>query len=154
MVALHDGAFNNDYFTDPSTGFMVVCGTNPTDTRPRRYDFGFTGRVMNPGPIASGQIVNSANARCSPITEYFNPNVGAGGTDFFFWGLTTGCVGANGCVHSRTDAGVVTVVQESGGTSAIIIDNNSVAPQASSIYFNNLAGPQSRAVKLTQNGLN
>ena len=97
-------------------------------------------------------ILNSTTSRCSPITEFFNPHVGANGTDFFFWGMTSNCVGPAGCVMSRTNSDVVLTVSESNGTSAIIIDNVSTAPQASSIYFTNQSGPR-RAIKLTQNGL-
>jgi hypothetical protein len=54
---------------------------------------------------------------------------------------------------SRNNFDVVTTADQPGGTSAIIIDNNSTAGQASSIYFTDEANPGS-AVKLTQNGLN
>jgi hypothetical protein len=152
-VNLYDGAFDNNYFNDPETGFLLVCGTGVADTSPWRYAFGFTGRVLNTGPSASGQIVSSLRARCSPITEFFNPNIG-GGTDFFFWGLTADCSGPStqGCVISFTVPGGLTRVDQPGGTSAIVIDNVSTDPQASSIYFTDQGGPR-RAVKLTQNGL-
>jgi hypothetical protein len=41
------------------------------------------------------------------LTEFFNPNVGAGGTDFFFFGLTADCAGAgtSGCVQARNANG-------------------------------------------------
>ena len=107
---------------------------------------------MNANPSSSSQLLPSTASRCSPITEFFNPNIGATGTDFFFWGLTADCVGVAGCVMSRTDSDVILDVSEPNGTSAIIIDNVSTAPQASSIYFTSQAGPR-RAVKLTQNGL-
>jgi hypothetical protein len=154
-VNIYDGAFNNNYFNDPSTGALFLCGTSPTDTSPWRYFFQFTGRVMNPTPSSSVSLLASTSARCSPISEFFNKNIGANGTDFFFWGLTTECTGpaTPGCVISRNNFDVVTTANEAGGTSAIIIDNNSTAGQASSIYFTDQADPKG-AVKLTQNGLN
>jgi hypothetical protein len=151
-VDLYDGAFNHNYFNNPSTGTLFLCGTGAADTTPWRYFFTFNGRIMSANPSSSRQILNSAASRCSPITEFFNPNIGATGTDFFFWGLTADCVGTSGCVMSRTDSDVILTVGEPNGTSAIIIDNVSTAPQASSIYFTSQAGPR-RAVKLTQNGL-
>jgi hypothetical protein len=151
-VDIYDGAFNNNYFNNPANGAIFLCGTGAADTTPWRYFFTFNGRIMKANPSSSQQILNSTTSRCSPITEFFNPHVGANGTDFFFWGMTSNCVGPAGCVMSRTNSDVVLTVSESNGTSAIIIDNVSTAPQASSIYFTNQSGPR-HAVKLTQNGL-
>ena len=151
---IYDGAFNNNYFNDPNTGALFLCGTGPADTTPWRYFFRFTGRIMDASPSSSVQLLPSTIARCSPISEFFNQNIGANGTDFFFWGLTTECTGPGtpGCVMSRNNFDVVTTANEAGGTSAIIIDNNSTAGQASSIYFTDQGDPKG-AVKLTQNGL-
>ena len=144
-VDLYDGAFNNNYFNNPSSGALFLCGTAAGDTTPRSYFFRFTGRIMHTTPSSSAQILNSTTSRCSPISEFFNPNIGATGTDFFFWGMTSDCVGSAGCVMSRNSA-------EPSGTSVIIVDNISNAGQASSIYFTPQGSPR-RAVKLTQNGL-
>jgi hypothetical protein len=97
-------------------------------------------------------MVASANTRCSPVTEYFNSNI-AGGSEFFFWGLTANCTGPStpGCVRIRTPTGVTANVSEAGGTSAIIIDNKSTAGQASSIYFSDQIAPRA-AFKLAQTG--
>jgi hypothetical protein len=151
-VNLYDGAFNNDYYNDPSTGALFLCGTGAADTTPWRYFFTFNGRIMRANPSSSRQILNAIDSRCSPITEFFNPNIGATGTDFFFWGMTRDCIGNAGCIMSRTNADVTLTLTEANGTSAIIIDNISTARQASSIYFTSQGGPR-RAVKLTQNGL-
>jgi hypothetical protein len=154
-VNIYDGAFNDNYYNDPNSGALFLCGTGPADTTPWRYFFLFTGRVMNASPSSAVQLVPSTSSRCSPITEFFNKNIGANGTDFFFWGLTAECTGTGtpGCAISRNNFDVITTADEPGGTSAIIIDNNSTAGQASSIYFTNQADPKG-AVKLTQNGLN
>jgi len=149
---LYNGAFNDNYFNSPSSGFLFLCGTGVADTTPWRYFFSFSGRVMSATPSSSAQILNAIDSRCSPITEFFNPNIGASGTDFFFWGMTSNCVGNSGCVMSRTNSDVILTVGESSGTSAIIVDNISTAAHASSIYFST-GGPPRRAVKLTQNGL-
>jgi hypothetical protein len=153
VVNLYDGAFSDAYFTSPGSGQMLVCGTGPADTTPWLYTLNFTGRVVNTTPVSQFQIRNSTRARCSPITEFFNPNIG-GGTDFFFFSLSFDCTGANtnGCIISRTGTGATVSVSEAGGTSAIVVDNVSTAGQASSIYFSTQRLPF-LAVKLTQNGL-
>jgi hypothetical protein len=159
-VDIYDGALDNNYFNEPSTGTMLVCGTGAADATPWRYSFPFVGRVLQTIPTNSTQILSSTTSSCSPLTEFFNPNVGAEGTDFFFWGMTQDCPTAagvpgvaSGCVMSLTNFGAVTTVTEAGGTSVVITDNFSTAGQASSIYFTNFANPHN-AVKLTQNGLN
>ncbi|HEY1270776.1 MAG TPA: hypothetical protein VGF08_02290 [Terriglobales bacterium] len=154
-VVLYDGAFDNNYFSNPSTGSFLVCGTGPADTSPWLYTFNFTGTTLNTLPTTLVPIVTATNSLCSPITEFFNPNVN-GGTDFFYFGITINCSGAGtlGCIMARQNPGAPPVpVNQSGGTSAIVVDNYSTAGQASSIYFTDLSSP-GRAVKLTQNGLN
>lgn len=159
-VNLYEPAFSNDYFNDPTTGVARLCGTGPVaDITPWQYAFGgFTlvgGKfVMNTTPVFSVRLVNSTAARCTGWTEFFNPNVGAGGTDFFFFGLTADCTGAatSGCVVARNASGALTTANVTGGPSGIVMDNFSTAGQASSIYLTGLATPN-RAFKFTQNGL-
>jgi hypothetical protein len=153
-ISLYDGALDNNYFNDISTGTLTVCGTAPTNTSPWLYTFNFTGSTLNTLPTTQIPLLPSNNARCSPMTEFFNPNVN-GGTDFFFFGLSVNCFGGGtlGCVTVQQSVGVPpTPVAAAGGTSAIVIDNESTAGQAASIYFTPLSAP-SRAVKLTQSGL-
>ena len=154
-VNLYDGAFNNNYFNSPASGYLFVCGTGSADTTPWRYLFGFTGVKMNTTAASSSQILNSTRARCSPITEYFNQNIGTSGTDYFFWGMSNDCTGTgtSGCIFSRTTTDVITSANEAAGTSSIIVDNDSTVGQASSVYFSNQGNPNASAVKLTQNGL-
>jgi hypothetical protein len=156
-ITLYDGTFSNDYFNDPSTGLLLVCGTGAADATPWRYTFPFVGRVLQTAATSATQILNSTTSRCSPISEIFNPNIGvAPGTDLFFWGMSQDCTGvgvAGGCVMSLTNFGVVTTAKEPGGTSAIVTDNFSPLGQASSIYFSDAGSPRV-AVKLTQQGLN
>jgi hypothetical protein len=154
-VNLYDGSPDNSYFNAPATGSFLVCGTGAADTTPTLYSFGFVGTTLNTAPTSTAQIVNNQGARCSPITEFFNPNVGTGGTDFFFFGLTSNCLGraGSGCVMSLTGGSTMTTgPAETGGTSSIVMDNESLSGQASSIYFTTLAAPN-RAVKVTQSGL-
>jgi hypothetical protein len=124
------------------------------DITPYQYAFGFTGITMNTAPVSSSQLLTSTTAECTGWTEFFNPNIGAGGTDFFFFGLTAECTGAgtSGCVVARTGGGSQTTLNIAGGPSGIVVDNFSTAAQASSIYFTGAATPNT-AYKLTQNGL-
>jgi len=148
-------ALNNAYYTSPSTGAIFVCGTgNGTDTSPWSYSFGFTGRTMLSAPASSNQLLTSKAASCSSWTEFFNPNIGANGTDFFFFGLTQDCTGSgtSGCVAARTGtSATLTKAAVLGGPSGIVVDNYSTDGQASSIYLTGEA--VNNAYKFTQNGL-
>lgn len=158
-ISLFQPAFSNAYFDDPTTGTARLCGTGAADNTPWQYAFGgFTlvgGKfVMNITPVSSQQLLPSATARCTGWTEFFNPNIGAGGTDFFFFGLTADCTGGgtSGCVAARNGNGSLTTANITGGPSGIVVDNFSTAAQASSIYFTGATTPNT-AYKLTQNGL-
>jgi len=159
VLNLQEPAFSNNYFDNPSTGLIRLCGTGASDTTPWQYAFGFTGRTMQTSPSLSQQIptnpANSTLARCTGWTEFFNPNIGHGfGTDFFFFGLTRDCTAtgpAGGCVAELTGNSTLTTATVNGGPSGIIIDNYSTAAQASSIYFT--AENLQTAYKFTQNGL-
>jgi hypothetical protein len=154
-VNLYDGDFDNN-FTTPLTGHMLVCGTGLADTIPNRYLLGFDAAGKLQPDLSPVPLSTNPAARCGPVTEFFNTNVN-GGTDFFFWSLTRNCGGAagnNGCVMSLAN-GVAgpSSAKQVGGTSGIIVDNNSTAGQASSIHFCTQNAPNN-AVKLTQTGLN
>lgn len=162
-VNIHTGAPDNNYFTNPDSGFLYVCGTNDLNTRPVLYRFGFgavTPGVMNLADSGTLQLTNTAGVECSPLTEVFNPNITLH-TDTLFLGLLGGCgsLSSPGCVRDYNITGpamptaFLNSVNESGGTSAIIMDNINSSPQASSIYFSTL-GSSKRAVKLTQSQLN
>ncbi len=152
-LTLGQPAFDNNYYNNPSTGQIRLCGTGAADTTPWQYGFGFTGPTMNTTPVFSQQLLTSTAAVCTNWTEFYNPNIG-GGTDFFFFGLTEDCfgTGTDGCVVAATTEGSpVTTADVPGGPSGIIIDNYSTAPQASSIYLSSETG--STGYKFTQNGL-
>lgn len=154
-VPIYDGTPDDNYFNSPSSGTFMTCGTGSADISPWLYTFTFAANnTLNTTPVSSAQLLTSTLARCSPISEFFNPNVN-GGTDFFFFGLTRDCFPPStaGCIMARQSIGAPPLpVREGGGTSGVVVDNQSTAGQASSIYFTNLAAP-GRAVKLTQSGL-
>jgi hypothetical protein len=152
-LSIPQPAFDNNYYNNPSTGQIRLCGTGGTDTTPWQYAFGFTGRTLNPTAAFSQQLLTSTTTVCTNWTEFYNPNVGTG-TDFFFFGLTSNCTGAatSGCVVAATTEGSpLTTAPVAGGPSGIVVDNWSTAVQASSIYLSAETG--STGYKFTQNGL-
>ncbi len=156
-IHLYQPAFSNAYYTKPSTGVIRVCGTGTADTTPWQYAFGFGGTggtTMQTTASFSQQLLTTAAVQCTGWTEFYNPNVN-GGTDFFFFGLTSACTAtgaAGGCVAEITGSNTTPVTTTvDGGASGIVIDNYSTAAQASSIYLTALS--VNTAYKFTQNGL-
>ena len=165
-VALYQPALDNNYYNDPSTGSINLCGTSAIDTSPWQYAFGFTVPVAQPIMNTTASVAQaittipagSVNARCTGWTEFFNPNFGASpGTDFFLFGLNQDCNAAGaagGCVEEIGINGATTTTTTktiNGGPTGIVVDNYSTAAQASSIYF--VSRTINTAYKLTQNGL-
>jgi hypothetical protein len=150
---LYDGDFDNN-FTTPGSGHLFVCGTAAASTIPATYmlPFNSSGNLTTATP---NNVSTNTGARCGPVTEFFNQNIGTSGTDFFFWSVSQNCNdGVNGCILSLAN-GVAgpNSPKEFGGASGIIVDNNSLQGQASSIYFSTEGMPLN-AVKLTQQNLN
>jgi len=67
-LKIYQPAFSNDYYNDPSTGIVSVCGTGAADTTPWQYVFGFSGRTMNTPFSFSQQLLTStaANVQVGP----------------------------------------------------------------------------------------
>ncbi len=164
-IDVYQPALDNNYYNDPTTGLIHLCGTGASDTTPYHYAFGFTETggfpVLNSAPTVHQQLPTipaGSTASCAGWTEFFNPNIGTGGTDFFFFGLNQACtapLAAGGCVEELAiNSGITTpnMVKINGGPTGVVVDNYSTAAQASSIYFG--ARSVQTAYKLTQNGLN
>ncbi len=164
-VDLYQPALDNNYYNNPSTGLIHLCGTGPADTTPYHYAFGFTVPVAQPIMKTAASVAAQlptvpagTAAGCTGWTEFFNPNIGTGGTDFFFFGLNQACTKAGtagGCVEELAiNGGTTTPVRQvvAGGPSGVVVDNYSTSAQASSIYFG--ARLATTAYKMTQNGLN
>jgi hypothetical protein len=149
---IYGPAADNAYFTNPASGNIRVCGTDAVTTAPWQYAFGFSGQRMLTTSSFSQMLISSTAARCTAWTEFFNPNIN-GGTDYFFFGLTQDCsgVGTLGCVVERLSDTSLITANIKGGPTGIIVDNDSTAPQASSIYTS--AVKFNAAYKFTQNGL-
>jgi hypothetical protein len=94
-VTLYGGDFDNTYITTPASGgSMLVCGTATGTTIPTLYSLSFDSASHMTGvslPLTALSTV--ATARCSPITEFYNPNTA---TDSFFFGVTSQCTAGGG----------------------------------------------------------
>ena len=153
--------FNNAWYTGSGTPLLYIVGTG-AGTVPTLYDVGFNASgVMNSTANLTIAPLTTGVADSAPVTEFYNPSLG---TDFLFVGVTNNCVattggGTAGCVMSlnitsgfpTVNAGT-TALAAPGGTSGIIVDNDSTANQASSIYYATKTG--GTLVKATQAGLN
>ena len=164
-ITLYEPTLSNDYYTNPTTGVITTCGTGASDLTPWQYVFGFTSPShMNEAAVFKQQLTNSAAARCTGWTEFFNANLN-GGTDFFFFGLTENCGNTtggvvDGCIAEvenlkpTTTVATVTTATVDGGPSGVTVDNyanTTTYPEASSVYFT--AYDKEVAYKLLQNGL-
>jgi hypothetical protein len=139
---------------------MYVAGTG-TGMLPTLYGVGFNGSgVMNSSAEASAALA-TGTADSSAVTEFYNAGLQK---DYLFVGVTDNCIattggGTAGCVirlditngFPTVDAGS-TALAAAGGTSGIIVDNDSSLTQGSSIYYGTKTG--GTLVKATQSGLN
>lgn len=152
--------FNNAWYAGSGTPMLYVAGTS-TGAIPTLDSVGFNANgvmdssVSNSAPLASGM------ADASPVTEFYNSSTG---TDRLFVGVTNHCIatsggGRAGCVMSLDVTkgfpvinAATTAIAAKGGSSGIIIDNDSGDAQASSVYYTTKTG--ATLVKATQSGLN
>jgi hypothetical protein len=153
--------FNNAWYTGSGTPLMYVAGTG-TGTLPTLYSVGFNGSgVMNSSADATTAALATGTADSSPVTEFYNASIEK---DYIFVGVTDHCIatiggGTAGCVMSLDITGGFPTVNAStialaspGGTSGIIVDNDSSLTGTSSIYYATKTG--ATLVKATQSGLN
>jgi hypothetical protein len=152
--------FNNAWYTGSGTPLMYVAGTGVGNI-PTLYSVGFgAGGVMNTTSNASTPLA-TGSADSSPLTEFYNSALGK---DYLFVGVTNNCIatsggGTAGCVMSLDITSgfplvtaATTALPAAGGTTGIVVDNESSLPQASSIYYATKTG--ATLVKATQSGLN
>ena len=160
FTAPHEVTFNNAFYTGSGTPLLYVAGTG-TATLPTLYSIGFqTYGQINPSDITSAALA-TGTADSSPVTEFYNAALNK---DYLFVGVTNNCVattggGTAGCVMSFDITGgfptvdaSTTALPAAGGTSGIIVDNDSSQTEASSIYYATQTG--ATLVKATQSGLN
>jgi len=157
---LRSGAFDNAYYSTPSSGALYVCGNQGSGSsypdNPALYKFIFQSGKMNPTPVLKNTNISPWGGECSPLTEFFNsPNdrlflshSGAGQVQMWQLPVVDG--------NDDKDASY----EAANGTCGIIVDNISAEVQASSIYFSTRGAYTDKcgygwicAVKLTQAGL-
>jgi hypothetical protein len=162
------GAFDNNYFSDPSSGSLYFAASiNDVATL---YRVGFTGKTMNAAfsdPLAL--TTSSSTSVPTPLTEFFNPAFSTA-PDRLFLGIDANCTGtnpdANGCIESFDitngfPSGILNAQPLATGgaylnVSGLIVDNLSSLAQASSMYFEAVSPPvgtPASAFKLTQSSL-
>ena len=160
-TAPYEPDFNNAWYTGSGTPELYIAGTG-TGMIPTLYSVGFNASgVMNSSADATTAALATGTADSSAVTEFYNATLQQ---DFLFVGVTNNCVattngGSAGCVMSLDITNGFPTVNASsvalaaaGGTSAIIVDNDSGFTEASSIYFATKTG--STLVKATQSALN
>ncbi|MGO8813839.1 MAG: hypothetical protein ACLQVG_04130 [Terriglobia bacterium] len=162
---VYAGSFDNQH-TTADNGNLYVCMGDETDgTHPTLYQVAIGGTTTPSLTLHSYSSTANGAATCTPVTEYYN-----GTHDWVFLSVTASgnqtvspaCTGA--CIYNysvptntTTHTGTATAgLAVTGGSSAIIIDNNSASP-GSNIYFNSLgeescngAGTRGCAVQASQ----
>jgi hypothetical protein len=157
---LYDGAFDNAYFTDVSSGHMYFCGNLTTAATPTlwRVTFDSSGTMSSTNDGNSFELVNAGSKGpaedCTPLTEVFNT---AQNVDYLFVavednGFSSGAPNCanNPCLISFSlptsspfafPAAAKSTLTTNLGTqslSGMIIDNVSGEAGASQLYFGNL----------------
>jgi hypothetical protein len=152
--------FNNAWYTGSGTPVMYVAGTG-TGTLPTLYSVGFNGSGVMNSVATNSTPLTTGTADSATVTEFYNASTQ---TDYLFVGVTDNCIattggGGAGCVMSLDiTSGFPTVNASStalpapGGTTGIIVDNDSSLSEASSIYYATKTGVN--LVKATQSELN
>ncbi len=153
--------FNNAWYTGSGTPELYIAGTG-TGTLPTLYSVGFNASgVMNSTADATTAPLATGTADSAAVTEFYNATQGK---DYLFVGVTNNCIataggGTGGCVMSLditsgfpTVTATSTALAAAGGTTGIVVDNDSSASEASSIYYGTKTG--ATLVKATQSGLN
>jgi hypothetical protein len=153
--------FNNAWYTGTGTPLMYVAGTG-TGTLPTLYSVGFNaGGLMNSSadPITAPLATGMADS--SPLIAFYNASLQK---DYLFVGVTDNCIATNnggtaGCVMSLditngfpTVDATTTALPAPGGTTGMVVDNDSTLDEASSIYY--ATKTAATLVKATQSGLN
>ena len=147
--------------TESNNGEIIGAstGTGGQQLKP----FSFVSSVLQPAPLGEPQLGNDPSVM-SPLTEFYNASVGvdylfvgvnANPTELYTFALPAPLEIALGDLPTATATNTTDIA---GGTSGIIVDNDSTDAQASSIYFGTLATSNTIcgttaaycAVKLTQ----
>jgi hypothetical protein len=153
--------FNNAFYTRSGTPLLYVAGTDTTTgTIPTLYSVGFNGSGVMNSSAGSSAALATGMADSSPVSEFYDAALEK---DYLFVGVTNNCAattfgGTAGCVMSLdittgfpSVTAASTALPATGGTSGIVVDNDSSLTQASNIYYATKTG--ATLVKATQQGL-
>ena len=165
---LYNGAFDNNYFTSVSTGYMYFCGNLSLAATPTLYRVGFntSGTINSAHDTNAFQLVltgqTGTSVDCTPLTEVYNTGT-TPAVDYLLLGVK-GHGNPSGCntitclmsfvITSSFPTGTnATTTSNLGpdGMSGIIMDNVSNTVGASEIYFGNLQN--NNAVQVSQSAL-
>ena len=146
----HSGDFDNQYYSSDTgagtgTGFLYVCGNNGAANHPALYQIAVTSGTISTGTPTSEFVAATASQECSPVTEFYNSTTSQDSEFFSVHGNATAgtaCAG-DGCLFAATltpngSAETVTIsgaILASGGTSGVVVDNNSSASGAANVYY-------------------
>jgi hypothetical protein len=148
-LKIYDGAFDNQH-TSSTNGNYYVCATDVTSGSANATLYQI---AISSGPALTLHVYNQVSTTntsptCSPVTEFYDGThdwvfLSVNGNGQSITGCTTGAclynyaVPANTTTHSGSPTAGLGVT---GGSSGIIIDNNSTSPTgASNIYFYSLS---------------
>ena len=159
-VPVYSGSFDNIYFTSANgaspTGNLYVCGN--AGGEPTLYRVPITSNVIQT-PVTITTTLATEATTCSPVTEFLNGAVDRAFVSVETHGNTAICEpNLSGCVLSFTVTTALAAgatpsasLAETGGTSGIVVDNQSAVGGASQIYFAVLGA--ANAVQAAQSGL-
>ena len=149
---VYDGDFDNTFYNS-STGHLYACGNPGASPDPSLYQIAITSGVMTSGAASPGPTLTATNnINCSPITEFFGNN--GSSQDLIFLSVTDqgslGNCNGHGCIMSfdvttassftSTSVPASSVAQSgTGGTTGIVIDNNTTNSGGSQLYFQPLS---------------
>jgi hypothetical protein len=98
------GIFDSTYENSTGgTGNIYVCGN--TGGPPILYQLSIDSGTL--GSVSNGPVISNDTTPCSPVTDFLNPNVPGGATEWIFasvegGGVSTAC-GAGGCIYNFKD---------------------------------------------------
>ena len=102
---LYAGDFDNAFYTSGNgTGSMYVCGQdNASSSDAAMYLVTISAGVATSAIGGTAGVLTNHTSKCSPVTEFYNPNLN-GGTDQIFWSVVAHGLGAYcataGCVNN------------------------------------------------------
>jgi hypothetical protein len=148
-LSYHTGAFDNNYFNDPTSGYYYVCGPDVKETALYRVSFTSTSGAIALGSVNGAPMkltTTNTFGNCSPLTEIYNGSTTTP-HDWLFLSLdnngkTTGC-GGGSCVvsisledtsafandnmvtgvNSSYGPGIAGDIANMNGTGGMVIDN-------------------------------